>query len=129
MPRVTIAPARKRRKKRVFKSAKGYRGARGNLYRTAVESVHKGWTYAFRDRRAKKRTYRSLWIARINAAVRPHGFSYSRFLNSLQKAKVTLNRKILAEIAVVDSKAFDQIVGVAKGKAARPSQGRAAEKV
>jgi len=114
MPRVTRAPARRRRKKKVLRQAKGYRGARGRLYRTAVESVHKGWTYAFRDRRARKREFRRLWIARINAAVRPHGFSYSRFMNALKSANIELDRKLLAQLAVSDKKAFEALIGLVK---------------
>ena len=114
MPRVTRAPARRRRKKKILKHAKGFRGARGRLYRTAVETVHKGWSYAYRDRRARKRTFRRLWIARINAAVRPHGLSYNRFMSALKKAHVELDRKLLAHLAVTDKKAFDTLITLVK---------------
>jgi large subunit ribosomal protein L20 len=114
MPRATRAAARRRRKKKIFKYAKGFRGARGRLYRTAVESVHKGWTYSFRDRKARKRDFRGLWITRINAAVRPHGLSYSQFVGALKKAQITIDRKLLAQLAVSDEKVFGELVGLVK---------------
>ena len=93
MPRATSAPARNKRKKKLFKVAKGYFGGRKNLYRTAKDAVEKGWEHAYRDRKKKKRNFRRLWIARINAAVREHDLSYSRFINGLKEAGVELDRK------------------------------------
>lgn len=109
-----VVKAKKRRKK-VLKRAKGQYGARSRLYRTAKESVQKGMYYSYRDRKQKKRSFRNLWIARVNAACREAGISYSRFMNGLKKAKIALNRKILADLAVNDKKAFAEIVKVVKG--------------
>ena len=99
---------------KVLKKAKGQYGARSKLYRTAKESVQKGMYYSYRDRKGKKRLFRNLWIARINAACREENLSYSKFLNGLKKAKVMLNRKILADLAVNDRKAFGKLVELAK---------------
>jgi large subunit ribosomal protein L20 len=104
--------ARKRRKK-VLTLAKGFRGGRSKLFRTAADSVDKALMYAFRDRKQKKRNYRKLWIARINAAVRMNALSYSRFINGLKKANVELDRKVLAELAISDPAAFSQIASQA----------------
>lgn len=120
MTRVRLGPASRRRKKRVFKLAKGYRGGRSKLYRTAVESVRRGLYFSYRDRKAKKRGFRSLWIARINAACRTHGVSYSKFLDGLKKANVGLNRKMLAEIAVSDEASFKELVKMALGPSTKP---------
>ncbi len=109
-----VVKAKKRRKK-VLKRAKGQYGARSRLYRIAKESVQKGMYYSYRDRKQKKRSFRNLWIARVNAACREAGISYSRFMNGLKKAKIALNRKILADLAVNDKKAFAEIVKVVKG--------------
>ncbi len=106
----------RRRRNRVLKMAKGYRGGRSKLFRTAVTAVDKALGYAYRDRRVKKRDFRRLWIARINAAVRPHKLSYSRFINGLKKADVALDRKVLAELAITDPKGFAQIAELAAGK-------------
>ena len=114
MPRVKHVPASRRRKKRFLKLAKGQYGARSKLYRQARESVQKGMYYATRDRRQRKREFRNLWIARIGAACRAHGISYSTFMNKLKKAKISLNRKILAELAVNDKTAFDKLVELVK---------------
>ena len=116
MARVKFAPASRRRRKKVLKKAKGQFGGRSKLYRTARESVQKGMYYSYRDRKQKKRSFRSLWIARINAACRTEGLSYSKFLKGLKKAKVTLNRKVLASLAVNDKKAFSKIAELAKSK-------------
>jgi large subunit ribosomal protein L20 len=97
----------------VLKLAKGFRGARSKLYRTAADSVDKALMYAFRDRKQKKRNYRKLWIARINAAVRMNDLSYSTFIHGLKCANVELDRKILAELAISDPAAFTQIAGQA----------------
>lgn len=106
--------ASRRRRKKILKRAKGYWGGKHRLYKTAKEQVNKGLMYASRDRRAKKRDMRQLWMARINAGVKLHGLSYSQFMAGLKKAKVNLNRKILAEVAATDSKTFSQLVKVAK---------------
>jgi large subunit ribosomal protein L20 len=114
MPRSTSAVARNKRKKKVFKAAKGYFGGRKNLYRTAKDAVEKGWEHAYRDRKKKKRNFRRLWIARINAAAREHDMSYSRFMNGLKEAGVELDRKALADLAVRSPEAFGAIVEQAK---------------
>jgi large subunit ribosomal protein L20 len=104
--------ARKRRKK-VLKLAKGFRGGRSKLFRTAADSVDKALMYAFRDRKAKKRNFRRLWIARINAAARMNDMSYSKFIHGLKSANIELDRKVLAELAISDPAAFTQIAGQA----------------
>jgi len=114
MPRTTGAPARKDRKKKVLRSAKGYFGGRKNLYKTAKDAVEKGWEHAYRDRKKKKRNFRALWIARINAAAREHELSYSRFMNGLKRSGVELDRKALADLAVRDPQAFEALAGMAK---------------
>jgi len=114
MPRSTSAPARNKRKKKIFKEAKGYFGGRKNLYRIAKDAVEKGWEHAYRDRKKKKRNFRQLWIARINAAVREHDLSYSKFINGLKAAGVELDRKALADLAVRNPEAFGQVVERAK---------------
>ena len=114
MTRVKHAPASRRRRKKFLKLAKGQRGARSKLYRTARESVEKGLSYSFRDRKAKKRLFRNLWITRINAGCRTHGLSYSKFIRGLSKAKVSLDRKAMADLAINDKKAFKQLVELAK---------------
>jgi large subunit ribosomal protein L20 len=114
MPRVKHSPASRRRRKKVLKKAKGARGGRNKLYRTAKETVQKGLTYAYRDRKAKKREFRKLWTNRITAACRNHDISYSRFMNSLKKNKVELNRKMLAEIAATDDKTFSELAKFTK---------------
>ncbi len=115
MARSTRSPARRKRKKKILKEAKGYFGGRKNLYRTAKDAVEKGWEHAYRDRRKKKRNFRSLWITRINAAARQHDLSYSRFMNGLKEAGVELDRKALASLAVHEPEAFSALVEKAKG--------------
>ena len=115
MARVKHAVSSRRRHKRMVKSAKGYWGKSSKLYRRAKERRRKAMHYAYRDRKARKRDFRRLWIARINAACRASGVSYSRFVEGLKKAKVALDRKALAELAVRDEKAFQQLIEVAKG--------------
>ena len=110
--------ARNRAKKRLYRAAKGYRGGRGSLLRTVKESLLRAGAYAYRDRRVRKREFRKLWIIRINAAVRQRGLRYSQFIHGLQKAHIELDRKILAELAVHDPEAFDQIVAKAKAELA-----------
>ncbi len=114
MPRVKHAVATKRRKKKVLAKAKGYWGARSRLYRTAQEAVNRAEAYAYRDRRVRKRDFRQLWIARINAAARINGLSYSRLVHGLDKAGVEINRKVLADLAVTDPPAFSAIAEQAK---------------
>ncbi|HPU01415.1 MAG: 50S ribosomal protein L20 [Firmicutes bacterium] len=114
MPRVKRGPVARRRRKRVLKLAKGYYGGKSRLYRTAKQQVMKSLFYAYRDRRQRKRDFRRLWIARINAAARSNGISYSRFISGLKKADVEINRKMLAEMAVHDQDGFSRLVQVAK---------------
>ncbi len=106
MPRAKNSIASRRRRKKILKLAKGYRGARNRLYKTAVESVNRGLVYAYRDRKRKKRDFRRLWITRINAAARLNGLSYSQFITGLKAAGININRKILANLAVSDESAF-----------------------
>ena len=114
MPRVKGGNVARKRRKKVLKLAKGYFGSKHLLYRTANEQVMKSLTYAYRDRKQRKRNFRKLWIARINAATRLSGLSYSKFINGLTKAGVEVNRKMLADIAVNDPKGFEGIVEIAK---------------
>ncbi len=114
MPRVKRGFKARRRRKKVLKLARGYWGARHRCFKQAKETVEKGLCYAFRDRRQKKRLYRRLWIARINAACRMNGLSYSKFMGGLKKAGIDLNRKVLADLAVTDPKAFAAITEKAK---------------
>jgi len=116
MPRAKGGFKTRRRRNKVLKLAKGFRGARGKLFRSATEAVDRALNYAFRDRRVKKRDFRALWIARINAAARENGMSYSRLVHGLKKAEVALDRKILAQLAVADPKGFAQIVETAKAQ-------------
>jgi len=108
--------ARTKAKRRLFKKAKGYRGGRGNLLRTVKETLVKAEAYAYRDRRVRKREFRKLWIIRINAACRQRDIRYSQFIYALTKANVEINRKMMAEMAVADPKAFDDLVELAKGQ-------------
>jgi large subunit ribosomal protein L20 len=103
----------RRRRKKVLKLAKGYRGGRSKLYRTAADSVDKALMYAYRDRRVRKRDFRQLWIARINAAARLHNLSYSKFMHGLKLAEVKLDRKVLAELAISDPPGFAKIAELA----------------
>ena len=114
MPRVKRGVQARASHKKVLKQAKGYYGARSRVYRVAVQAVTKAGQYAYRDRRQRKRQFRQLWIARINAAARTNGLSYSRFINGLKKASVEIDRKILADIAVYDKGAFTALVEKAK---------------
>ncbi len=118
MPRVKRGVATRRRKNRMLRQARGYYGARSRLIKTAREAVEKGWKYAYRDRKQRKRAMRALWIARINAAAREHDLSYSRFMHGLRLAGVEVDRKVLAELAVSDPKAFGALAEMAKSKAA-----------
>jgi len=114
MPRVKKAVASRQRRKKVLKAAKGYRGGRSKLYRTARESVNRALAYAYRGRKLRKRDMRRLWIARINAAARLNGLSYSKLIKGLKGAQIALDRKILAELAVNDAQVFAEIVRLAK---------------
>lgn len=116
MPRSKNNVAAKRRHKKVLKSARGNYGARSRLYRTALETVNKGLKYAYRDRRNKKREFRSLWITRISAAARMSGTNYSCFICGLKKAGVTLNRKVLADIAARDMATFSHLARMSSGE-------------
>ncbi|HQU31196.1 MAG: 50S ribosomal protein L20 [Planctomycetia bacterium] len=110
MPRATKGCARKRSRKRLLNKTEGYWGGRGNLYRKAMETYIRAMVFSFRDRKARKRKFRELWISRISAAARERGISYSRFMQGLIRTKIDLNRKMLAEMAVNDKPAFDQLV-------------------
>ena len=114
MARVKRGVQANRRHKKILKRAKGYYGARSRVYRVAVQAVTKAGQYAYRDRRNKKRTFRSLWITRINAAVREHGVTYSVFIAGLKKAAIELDRKVLADMAVNDKAGFAAVVKQAK---------------
>ncbi len=116
MPRVKHSPASRKRRKKVLKLAKGARGGRSKLYRTAKETVQRALSYAYRDRKVKKRDYRNLWINRINAACRRHNMSYSKFIKGLKENKIELNRKMLAEIAATDDNNFSKLVKLVKGE-------------
>ena len=116
MPRVKRGVTARARHKKVLKQAKGFRGRRKNVYRVAKQAVMKAGQYAYRDRRQKKRQFRALWIARINAAVREHGLTYSAFMNGLKKAAIDVDRKVLADLAVADKAAFAQLASQAKAK-------------
>jgi len=114
MPRATNNVASRTRRKKVLKAARGQFGGRHRLFRSAQESVNKGMGYAYRDRRVKKRTFRGLWIVRINAAARLQGLSYSQMMDGLRKAGITLDRKTLADLAVSDETAFSSLAERAK---------------
>lgn len=114
MARVKRGVQASRRHKKILKRAKGYYGARSRVYRVAVQAVTKAGQYAYRDRRNKKRSFRRLWIARINAGTRQNGLSYSRFINGLKKSNIDIDRRVLADIAMHDAKAFAVLVEKAK---------------
>jgi len=116
MPRVKRGFKARRRRNKVLKLAKGYRGARSKLFRSATEAVDRALNYAYRDRKVKKRDFRALWIARINAASRENGLSYSRLIHGLKLADVALDRKIMADLAVNDPSGFAVVVDAAKAK-------------
>ena len=118
MPRATNNPASRRRHKRVLKQAKGARGGRSKLIRRARETTLRAGQFAYRDRKVRKRDFRRLWIMRINAAARLNGLSYSRFIAGLKLADVTLDRKVLADLAIHDPEAFPRVAAVAKAKLA-----------
>src|SRR3954453_1799053 len=110
MPRATNAPASRERRKRVLEKTKGYRGRRSKLFRYAKDAIMKAQYWAYRDRKTRKRNFRSLWIQRINAACRQHGLTYSRFMEGVTAAQIEVDRKILADLAVRDEAAFKAIL-------------------
>jgi large subunit ribosomal protein L20 len=116
MPRATNNPASRARRKKIMKAARGYFGARSKVYTVAKNTLEKGWQYAFRDRKFKKRVYRRLWIARINAATRMYGLSYSRFIHALDEKGITLNRKALADLALNHPDTFKAVVDASQAK-------------
>ncbi|MHA1536171.1 MAG: 50S ribosomal protein L20 [Alphaproteobacteria bacterium] len=115
MARVKRGTTTHARHKKVIKAAKGYRGRNNNVFRVALEKVEKGLQYAYRDRRNRKRSFRALWIQRINAGAREHGLTYSQFMNGMNRAGVELDRKVLADMAALDPVAFKAVVETAKG--------------
>lgn len=115
MPRSTHNVPSHRRRVKILGQARGYRGGKSRLLRTAIEAVERGWIYAYRDRRQRKREFRALWIARINAGARLSGVSYSKLMHSLKEKNIDIDRKILADIALTDPKTFDHIVKTAIG--------------
>lgn len=114
MPRARYSVPSHRRRKKILKAAKGYRGGKSKLLRTAKEALDKSMQYSYRDRRQKKREFRKLWIARINAAVRLNGMNYSTFMHGLKRNNIDINRKILADMAVHDPEAFKSLVEIAQ---------------
>lgn len=121
MPRAKGGFKTRQRRKKVLKLAKGYRGAKSKLFRTATEAVDKALGYAYRDRRARKREFRRLWIARINAAAVAHDLSYSRMMHGLKELNISLNRKILADMAVHDPTGFARLAGMVKERIETPA--------
>ncbi|MCE5251400.1 50S ribosomal protein L20 [bacterium] len=113
MPRVSMSVASRKRRKKILKMAKGFRGGRSKLLKTASESVDRALVYAYRGRKERKRDFRTLWIARINSATRENGVQYSVFINALQKSGIKLNRKILADLAVRDAAVFKAVLDTA----------------
>jgi len=114
MPRATNSPASRKRRKRVLAKAKGYRGARSKLFRYAKDAMYKAQTWAYRDRKTRKRNFRSLWIQRINAAVRAEGLTYSRFTEGLKAAAIEIDRKVLSDLAISAPDEFNAIIAKAK---------------
>ncbi|MCB9246195.1 MAG: 50S ribosomal protein L20 [Flavobacteriales bacterium] len=114
MPRSVNAVASRKRRKKMLKHAKGYFGRRKNVWTVAKNAIEKGWVYAYRDRKNKKRSFRALWIQRINAGARLHGMSYSQFMGALHKAEVGMNRKVLADLAMNHPAAFEAVVNKVK---------------
>ena len=113
MARVKRGNVARKRRKKILKLAKGFRGSHSRLFRTANQQVMKALRNAYRDRRKRKRDFRRLWIARINAAARLHGMSYSKFIGNLRKADVLINRKMLSQLAILDPQAFEQVLAIA----------------
>lgn len=121
MPRARTVPAGRRRRRKVLRAAKGFRGGRSKLFKTAKETLIKSLQYVYRDRRTKKRDFRSLWISRINAAARLNGMSYSTFISGLRKAEIEINRKALADIALHDREGFAKLAELAKNATGSPT--------
>ncbi|MBN2446714.1 MAG: 50S ribosomal protein L20 [Phycisphaerae bacterium] len=121
MPRVKGGHATHQRRKRVLRDASGYWGSRSKLFRNAKQHVTKAGQYAYRDRRAKKRQFRALWIIRVSAACEARDMSYSQFMGGLKQANVALNRKMLSEVAIADEAAFDKLVELARGAVRQPA--------
>jgi large subunit ribosomal protein L20 len=117
MPRVKSNVTRLKRKNKIMKDPRGSRGGRSKLWKAAKETVERGWAYAYRDRKQKKRQFRRLWITRINAAAREHDMSYNRFMSGLKKAGVEIDRKVLADLAVQDPAAFAKLTELVKTQA------------
>ena len=124
MPRATKSPASRARRKRVIEEASGYRGRRSNLFRYAKDARMKGKYWAYRDRKTRKRNVRSLWITRLNAAVRAQGLNYNRFIEGLKAANILLDRKVLSDIAIQDEGTFSRIVAQAKAASKRAASSR-----
>lgn len=122
MSRATNSPASRARRKRVLEKAKGYRGRRSKLFRYAKDAIMKGQTWSYRDRKVKKRDFRSLWIVRINAAVRAAGITYSRFMEGLKSLQIELDRKTLAELAVKEPQAFSALIDQVKSAPAKTAK-------
>ncbi len=118
MPRVKRSVTAKKKRRKILKMAKGYFGARSRLLKTATEAIERAMKYSYRDRRVRKRDFRKLWIARINAAARSNDISYSRLIDGMKKAGVEIDRKILSELAIHEPQGFSEIVSIAKGKLA-----------
>ncbi len=114
MPRVKRGVTARRRRKKILKLAKGFRGAKGKLYRSAINAVWKALSYSYRDRKVRKRDFRKLWIMRINAAVRQYDLSYSKFIYLLKQKNINLNRKVLADMAINDPQGFEKLVNSIK---------------
>jgi len=126
MPRATNAPASRKRRKRILKKAKGFYGARSRLYRYAKDAIFKAQTWATRDRKTRKRNFRALWITRISAAVRQRGMTYNRFMEGLKALNVDLDRKVLADMAITNPAALDELV--AQAKSGLEAKSKAADK-
>lgn len=114
MPRTKNGVQTRARRNKVLKQAKGFIGGRRRLFKNAKETIERGWNYAYRDRRVRKRDFRALWIARINAATRAHGLTYSAFINGLKKAEIEVDRKILADLAIYEPESFGRFIDAAK---------------
>jgi large subunit ribosomal protein L20 len=128
MPRATNGPVSRNRRRRVLFKTKGFRGNRSRLYRYAKDALFKAQTWAYRDRKNRKRTFRNLWIARINAATRSYGMSYSRFMEGLKAVNVQLDRKVLSDMAITDPKQMEELVAQAKHALEAKAKAAAAKK-
>lgn len=122
MPRAVSGTISRKRRKKILKHAKGYWGSRSRVYRRAKETLERAWKYAYRDRRQRKRQFRQLWITRINAAIRPYGISYNKFIHGLALADIEVDRKVLADMAIKDPQAFEKLTLIAKEKLQAPTE-------